>query len=749
MPDQKVTLKVGADTSEMERAFGALIKKIQSDADKLKLSPAATGSGPRTEAQVKNSQLTEIQSKEYAKVLRALEKELSLIKEIGREREKVNRQEQINNIQKATFQQTQRAQGWGITGGVRPQSNVIQFPNSASVPPRPPPGSDSGGIPRSGITSPQSAASFLGIPGSVIGGAVTAIAGVMALEGARVLFSQTTNRERTLASSAFNIQGQGGQRLESFLNGGASQELMFDPQRQQGAGIAQETMRNNLAWYNRPGRLVTHGKEYVQALGKDLGMDWGLQPEIDRARENEQGQIQKEQTEALKNGPAGKMRTALGEKYLRDAQRNLDFQRQTGLSNADFRGSYLPGIQGAGFTDEQGINMSSSIMGAGGSTRSATGNAALALSAQRNLDITNAGSVLGKLSGSLGGSEVTNQAFVKLLAEGTRVGLDGSEYRAENRKFIESAAEIVSQSGTTTSGGIDQVLSQFSRFFGDRTMAGQDAGKSAFDVYRQTSMAQTGPTGAMRAAGMMRDPLLSKLGTFSRASLFNMPIDQLTPDNPAIIAMAHEAGTTPQALIDAQNKVTAGSANKFAASDTAIAQLSAVKKKYGIKSAIGYQGPLSSKSYDEITDVLGKSNIMQGVEHPEFGQNQRLASIYSDAQASGDSGGMAKALEEAKKQQLGASGSGRAEDDTNRTQAEASRLANQLFVSLKDAITPAAAATKAFTDQINELVSVMSNAKSTDAQRAAAAQKFYGSYPGAISPSNQSSSGPPANGGGQ
>lgn len=406
------------------------------------------------------------------------------------------------------------------------------------------------------------------------------------------------------------------------------------------------------------------------------------------------------------------------EEYNQNAQRDVDFQRQMGLSNEEFRGRFesptgnaVGGFKqkafDAGFTSEQAMQSASNIQAAGGSTRASTGLATTALQAGRNLDLTNASSVIGKLSGSLGGSDTTKEAFVKILAEGTKVGLDGSEYRSENRRFIETAAEVISQSGTTSTAGVEQILGQFGRFFGDKTMAGQDAGKSAYEMYRQTSMAQTGPEGTMRAAGMLTDPTIAKLDTFSRASLFNMPIDQLTPDNPAIISMAKKAGVKPEELIEAQNNITAKSANKFEASDTAVQKLKDVKEKYGVKSAIGFQGPLAPKAYDEMTEALGQSNTMQGLEHPNLAQNQRAASAYSDALSSGDTKKMSKAMEEAKTSQLEKPSSGRAEDETNKIRAEMSREVNRIFVDMKDSIIPAAGAAENFVRRIKELNAAM------------------------------------------
>lgn len=753
---QDVKLKIGADTSELERAFGTLIKKIQGDADRLKISPSGSKAAPGVESVreaaqtsrnlnqrireekagldlinrelAKKKALIDQISQQQANAVKGSREELALVQRLNRERERLHQAEKVAQIQKVNYDKAQEAsnRARGIGGG-------------------------QGGVAQGGITSLSGLAKALGIPLGAIGAGATAIAGGTALEGIRRYFTQANYRAAENQASAFQTQGQGGQRLNSLLNGGAAQELTFDPQRAQASQRADAYMKGELEssfrLFSRPLQTLFGKRRYTGSglFKQSEQMGWGTagtEAEVQSQQDKERAEFQSKQFEALKNGPEGAMRTAVSGSYLSNYQRDLDFQRQMGLNTGSFRGGFLGGVQGAGFTTEQGMGMASGIMGAGGSTRASVGSAALGLQAQRNLDITNASGVLGKLSGSLGSSETTNEAFVKLLAEGTRVGLDGSDFREENRKFVESAADIVSKSGVTSSGGIDQILSQFGRFFSDKSNVGIEAGKSAYELYRQTSMETTGPRGTMRAAGMLTDPTINKLGRDSREALFNMPIDQLTPDNPAIIAMAKQAGVSPQTLIDAQNGITSRSANQFTRSDQATQRLAAVKNKYGRSSVSDTVGPFAPGEQDELNTALGESNIAQIKEHPELGQNQRMTSAYSEALSKGDAQAQNKILEDAKKQQLSATGTGRPEDETNRAQAEASRLANQLFLSIKDSIIPASDAVKSFANDINTLVAAIRSG-----QGASALQNFNAKYPG-MSSMNAPTAGSPSSGGG-
>lgn len=765
-----VTLKIDGDASGLLAAVKSAMAQIQKDADKLKITPQTTKIAPGYEALQKTAQtsrdldsrtrtekaaLNEINRQlaqkeaQISKIQKlqessnkTLEREIQLKNQLARAERELEDKKSVARIQQVRYNTAQVAQqrAMGVT--------TVAGGGSAGTSPT---GSgQAGNMPPGGVTGISGLAKLLGIPAAFIGGFATSMAMGQGGEGIRKYFAENTNRSNVNEASAFQMQGQGGQRLQSILNGNAAEELTFDPLRAKAAANAETAMKGRLQssfrLFTRPLQTFAGRANNGYETGNQFGLGTeGMKREIDSEQQKERASIQAEQFEALKNGPEGLMRSAVASRYLQNSGRDLDFQRQTGLSNSGFRGpgGFLSNAQDAGFTDVQGMGMASSIMGAGGSTRSATGNATLGLQAQRNLDMTNSGNVLGKLSGSMGSSGATGESFVKLLAEGTRVGLDGSEFRSENRKFVETAADIISKSGTQSGAGVDQILSQFGKFFGDKTMTGQEAGKNAFDIYRDTSMATSGPRGTMRAAGMLTDPTISKLSRDSREALFNMPIDQLTPDNPAIIAMAQQAKTSPEALIKAQNGITSSSSNLFKNSDMARDSLAKVKSKYGVSSSIGFQGPLSSSAYDEIQGALGQSNIAQIKEHPELGQNQRTASAYSEALSRGDAQSQNKALEDATRQKLTGPGQGRAEDETNRLQAEASRLANQLFVSIKDSIVPASDAVKTFANDINNLVAAIKSG----VPAGAAINTFNSKYPG-MGATTAPSAGAPNSGGG-
>ncbi len=724
-----VKLKIGADTKDLEAEFDRAIKKIQNDIKKIN-APAVGAQAQQAFAQRSSAAGYPMGGPGPDAARAAIQSKLQLEQRLRDEQRGMRLQEDALNRQKGLLDKLSATQK-NITGDLNAQKAAQEQLNrvtetyhrmlqAQSIRTKGanltldaiqggagPSGSSAGGA--SGI---KSVTSLSGMGQALMGSPTmafisTAIAGGLAAESARKFYSESGYRAREKEASAFQMQGQGGQRLTSFLGGGANEETMFNPERLQAKKDADEMMKNRL---QSVGRLLTHPVQELTGPGGLFGTE-ATRKEALQEQAQERNEFQAQQYEAIRKGPVGAFKSAVGGQYLQQYQRNLGFQRQTGLSEDAFRGRFTSGITDAGFSQEQGMGMASSIMGAGGSTRSAVGNAATGLQAQRNFDLTNAGQVLGKLSGTLGGSEMSKDALIKVLSEGTRIGVNNADFVEENRKFVEMASNVISQSGATSGADVTQVLSQFGKFFGaDKTQTGIEAGKTAFETYRQTSMEQTGPRGTMRAAGMMSDPTIGKLGRESRAALFDMPVDMLKPNEPAIIEMAREAGVTPQALIDAQNKVTGRSANIFKGSDIAIQKLKSLKQKYGTSSSTDTYGPLPEGAQAELTSARGRSDIMQVMEHKEFGQNLKAAGATSEALSSGDTDKANRILQEAATSaKMGEKETGRPGDKTEQLQAEASKLANQLFIDMRTEITPTAKAVADFAAQCAALRAILSS----------------------------------------
>lgn len=731
-----VKLKLGLDTTEMERAFGALIKKMQGESDKLKLTPSASkaapgGRLPGPEGVFRDALLASQRARNEQQALEATNR---LLDQKRRKLDEAIRSENISASQKILQEKE-------INRLLEARERIAKRAGNAP---------NDLGLGRNGITDIRGLAAFLKVPVGLMGAVGTGIAAGTAMEGIRAYIAQAVNRARVTESSAFQMQGQGGQRLNSFLNGGASEELMFNSQRKQAASIAEKQMEGNLSsplrLFNRPLETI-FGRFQNQLLGdksNQLGLGTeGMKKDIEANQFRERAVIQEAQFQALKSGPQGALRTAIGNKYLRDFQRNLDFQRQTGLSDTDFRTNYLGGIHGAGFSDEQGMGMSSAIQGAGGSTRAATGNAGFALQMQRAFDLTNAGKAIGSISGQLGSTEMSKEALIKIQAEGTRIGLNQSDFREENRKFVEMAANVINQSNATSGAGVEQLVGTLGRFMGDRTMTGMEAGKNAYEAYQRQSNIQSGPSAAMRAAGMMRSPILSKLNGEDQAALFTMNQADVNPDDLGIQALAKKTGRTPQELVNAYHEVQNSSLFQRNSSDLAISNLSSQYKNQ--------TGPVSSgdtygAGLQGTQNAEGEALNRMRIEEAAKGLDTKSMRALARARASGDNEEVSRLLEQGVRGAAESGQTGRVGDEQERVQSQAARMANELFNQIKDSIVPAANAAKDFAKDINELTMALS--KGTSAQKLKALEVFTSSYPGMM-PSNPPSAGPPANGAGQ
>jgi len=229
--------------------------------------------------------------------------------------------------------------------------------------------------------------------------------------------------------------------------------------------------------------------------------------------------------------------------YERNVGKNLGMQRTLGQGDEEFygEGGYLRSTLGAGFSQEQGMQATSQILGAGGSTRMArTPEEALRFTRQTNL--TNAGSVMGKLSGTLGGAGESENATVKILAEGMKKGLDSSEFAGEQRKFASTVAQMVYRSGTQTGEGAGAIAANFGSFLQNKTGRGIEAANTAYGKSQQISKITGGIRGAIQAANISSDPILSKMGHDSRMAFMKLSTEDILAGGAVIEAMADEAG---------------------------------------------------------------------------------------------------------------------------------------------------------------------------------------------------------------
>lgn len=451
-----------------------------------------------------------------------------------------------------------------------------------------------------------------------------------------------------------------------------------------------------------PGTLVA-GKGLLNMLGDERQRSLMLSP-FSSTASNRYNSMLAEQLandyntslEGQKNQNPFK-KAAVGE-YEQNFMRNLGMQRMMGLQNDGFYGKsgFMQQAIDAGFLPEQAMEMAQSIQGAGGSTRMMR-DSSFALQLQRGSNLTNAGQIMGSLSGGLGSSEASRQAAIKIGAEATKQGLDDSKFAEEQRRFAQTTAEFISRSGASTGSDFERILSTFGNFYSEKTTRGLDAAKNAYEEYQQISSSVTGPRGVMRAAGFLADEKLSQLDTVSKQALLQIPEEQLTEDNPLVAGLARKVGETPSDFINRIKKVNQGAVSRFKQADDIRDRL----REKGIDMTRindpEYMATQDPSVQNDVTSLLAFQTMEHGYKDSRTMMaraagtvgRQEFSDVQRDAEAS-----FKKRLE---------GGTGRMEDNTIRAQAGDASTVLKNFNEMRSGMDEAAKSAAAFTHQIREM----------------------------------------------
>jgi len=183
-------------------------------------------------------------------------------------------------------------------------------------------------------------------------------------------------------------------------------------------------------------------------------------------------------------------KSAAADFYEKNSKKFLGVQRQFGLSDKELFGgkdSILKRGSDAHFLQDTVMSSMQGFSAAGGRA-SLAGEAGIAgAKMQRDMDLTNAPSLLGKISGVTGeGVPESKDAIMRMHAEATRMGLDASEVRT----LLQTSADIASKSGGST----DVISQLLGAGVGDlKTGRGIQASATALDKIRQ----ETGQMGGL------------------------------------------------------------------------------------------------------------------------------------------------------------------------------------------------------------------------------------------------------------
>ncbi len=238
------------------------------------------------------------------------------------------------------------------------------------------------------------------------------------------------------------------------------------------------------------------------------------------------------------------IRRAMFERYQSEMMPNLQAQRAMGLSDQGLE-SFLKQGAGNGFLMSQTRASGEGILAAGGSTRAATGLATQANILARDMDLTNAQQLIGTLSGAMGAANATDSSLTKILSESVKLGLDKSEFVAENRKFTQMATEVIVRSGARDESGAGLVAERFRGFVAENTMAGLAGAQSAFSLKEGLSSQAGGARGVMQAASLMQNPMFKGLNPMELSAAMNMSPSEILAGNVEIEALYEKAKMQP------------------------------------------------------------------------------------------------------------------------------------------------------------------------------------------------------------
>lgn len=396
---------------------------------------------------------------------------------------------------------------------------------------------------------------------------------------------------------------------------------------------------------------------------------------------------------------------------------DLATQRMTGLSDQGFYGDkmlgggFQEGANRAGFNQDMAAAMAAQIQGGGGSTRGMRGLSTLGLQAQRGFDLTNAGGVLGRISGGAGGDKASEQIFRKLMEESIKAGLDKSDFREEQRRFADVTSEILSRSGVQTAEEAEKTLQGFTKYLGTNpTIRDIEGAKSAYQEQQSFSAETSGRGGALQYVGMLKDPILRKLGSRGAAAAMEIPLEDINPSNPFIIAHAVAAGVSPEELAKSLKAEKTGAAfNAIGLDQTKVGEMDKAMSKSGITDMprtedaakqLQQSDPEAYKTYLEVLDAGPMRNAYGGV------QKQNAAFLGMRRGTPGESGTGTSVFGPANggvDESLGRQT--RAGDVANTAVGQLAQSMLENFRAYKEEITPNTEALRALTTAIMTILS--------------------------------------------
>ncbi len=538
MADNQIKISVNLDSKELDQKFSGIMKKLQqmreaaNDANKAISGVTATGAGSQAKAGGTANQGVNAQQSDRS--LQGLQKTLSSLTD---RTDTFNKS--LSNLSKTLDDLSNKAQQ---------AATATQQQATAS---------SSGGGGPSGTGGPTQ----LNPPsGNGFEIPMPKLSKILGLTGAafatgRQLYKQTETYPERLAQKEANIAGMQSEMMRLQAQGKGYEMSLFAPERAKALERAQKRVgvEKNLDILELGGTVLggalaggVGGAKIGAGVGAAFSMGFGAIPGAvigglggalaggagafggamalsDRKRsmifdqdayKKEMGSVfagtYKEQFEAERRKSYQK--DLAGQFFEQESGRFRGLQRQYGLSDEElFQGNQSIFRKGAraGYNLDTMTQAMQDISAGGGPTAVATGGAQIAAKMQRNMDLTNAPELLGRISGATGmGAEESKNQIFRMYEQAQKLGLGQTEVSG----LLQTGANMQYNTGGDLQ-AITELLSAGLEGSGLKTGKGIEYSKAALDQLRQQTSEMGGLTGQYGLAELGGKNINKLLGT--------------------------------------------------------------------------------------------------------------------------------------------------------------------------------------------------------------------------------------------
>jgi len=309
------------------------------------------------------------------------------------------------------------------------------------------------------------------------------------------------------------------------------------------------------------------------------------------------------------------------EDFQKNFQSDLGMQRQLGLSDIGMNTMYRGGTS-AGFTREMTRGAAGGIIGAGGSTGAAQGMSTTANMLARSMDLTNSASLIGKLSGTTGGAgsaNATDKMLASLIASGMKAGLDGSEFREENRKFLENTATIIRAVGASSPESAAAIAKAQTSFLADKSIAGIDAATQAQKLMSGIQKSSTGAGANLELGTLLSSKELGGASPMDLAAFMSMDENEIRSLSDEELSSFGDPTEVRKLLLQSKDVKMFGDSPEMA---NRVEKLRKMKENGMstsdlMKTPEFFSARRAFQTTDKTTPMIAASQVMKAIGNPE------------------------------------------------------------------------------------------------------------------------------------